>query len=138
MFISSINYAAVFVSALVSMGLGFLWYSPVLFGKPWMKLMKYTEKSMKAAQQKMGPMYGLSFVASLVTAYILSFFINATAVASLLDGFQLAFMAWLGFEATVMLTDVIFGSKKWALFTINAGYQLVSLLIMAGILTYWV
>lgn len=134
-----INLVALIVAGIASMAVGFLWYSPVLFAKPWMKLMGYTSEGMKDMQKKMGPMYGLSFVATLVTVFVLihsttyaaSYLSNMGKMAAYL---MTAFWTWIGFVAPVQMTDVIFGSKKWKLFAINTGYQLVSLLVMAVIL----
>ena len=46
-----INYLAVLIAALASYVLGALWYSPVLFGKLWMKLSKIDPKNMDAAKK---------------------------------------------------------------------------------------
>lgn len=137
-----VNYLAVIVAALASMAVGFAWYSPVLFAKPWMKLMGYSADSLKKAQKAMGPMYALSLAAAVVTAYVLSHSVtlseNFYGYARLMTGLTTGFFMWLGFVAPVQLTDVIFGSKKWKLFAINTGYQLVSLLVMGAILAVWV
>jgi hypothetical protein len=37
----SINLPAVLVATISTMVVGFLWYSPLLFAKPWMKEMGY-------------------------------------------------------------------------------------------------
>jgi hypothetical protein len=37
----SINLPAVLVATIYTMVVGFLWYSPLLFAKPWMKEMGY-------------------------------------------------------------------------------------------------
>lgn len=129
-----VDYLAVLVAAIVSMAIGFAWYSPALFGKPWMKLMGYTEESIKKAQKGMGPMYALSFVLALVTAYVL-FHVMAMSEAffgepPVTTGLMTAFWSWVGFVAPVQATDVIFGGKKWKLFWINTGYQLSALLAM--------
>jgi Protein of unknown function (DUF1761) len=74
-----INLLAVLVAAIATMVVGFLWYSPLLFAKAWMKEMGYdpndkakTEKMKKSA----GPAYGGSFLASLVSAFILALFLH--------------------------------------------------------------
>src|SRR5216684_1584610 len=36
---AGINFWAVLVSAIATMVIGFLWYSPMLFANPWMRLM---------------------------------------------------------------------------------------------------
>lgn len=133
-----VNYLAVILAGVVSMAIGFLWYSYALFGRPWMKLMGYTKESLKEAQKKMGPMYGVSFILSLLTAYVLSHVMalsqNYYQYNMLLAGVGSAFWMWIGFIMPVQATDVIFGGKKWALFAIHTGYQLASMLAMGVVL----
>ena len=133
-----INLLSVLIAAIASMVAGFIYYSPVVVGKPWMKLMGFTEKSMKEAQKKMGPMYALSFVAALVTAYVLAHFVALAdyfyGIDPMATALTTAFFAWLGFVMPAQLTDVIFGNKIVKLFAINTGYQLVSLLAMGVVI----
>jgi len=86
----------------------------------------------------MGKWYGISFVVSLVTAYVLSHVMtlsmNYFHYAKLETGFMTAFWMWLGFMMPVQLTATIFGNKNWKLFGIDTGYQLVSLLGMGIVL----
>ena len=37
MHLHSLNLLAIFVAGLSTMAVGFLWYSPLLFAKPWMR-----------------------------------------------------------------------------------------------------
>ena len=138
MFNIEVNYLAILVAAVANMAVGFLWYSPVLFGKPWMKLMGLTAKHMAAAKKKMGMMYAISFIATIVTAYVLSVVVQTVQALSMVEGLQLAGLLWLGFVGPVQMTDVIFGGKPWKLFFINTGYQLAGLLVMGAILVLWV
>ena len=130
----SVNYLSVVLAAVASMVVGFLWYSPVLFAKPWMKLMGYTSKTMKPDNSTMGKTYIVSFVVSMVTAYVLFHVMVLSAnffqYSALQTGLTSAFFMWLGFVAPVQLTDVLFGKKKMQLFVINTGYQLTALLVM--------
>ncbi len=120
------------------MVVGFLWYSYLLFAKPWMKEMGYTKESMAKDQKKMGPWYAASFVVSLVTAFMLAHVMALSehfyGYTPLTTGLTSAFFMWLGFVAPVQFTDVIFGSKKMKLFLINTGYQLAALLAMGVVL----
>lgn len=135
--IVEVNFVTVLLVAVVSMAIGFVWYSPMLFGSEWMKLMGHTDKNMKAAQKEMGKLYALSFLGALVTAFVLKHFVvQAEAffgVAPLTAGLSAAFWGWLGLVMPVQLTDVLFGGKKWKLFGINTGYQLASLLAMGAV-----
>ncbi len=126
-----VNYVTVLVAAIVSMAIGFVWYT-VLFGKPWMKLMGYTKASMEEARKGMGKTYAINFVLTLVTAYVLFHVIVMSEAyfgnPMVTTGLMTAFWSWLGFIMPVQATDALFGGKPWKLFWINTGYQLVSLL----------
>lgn len=132
-----INYFSLVLAGVASMIVGFIWYSPMLFGNSWMKLSGYTADSLKKAQKEMGKWYGISFVLSLISAYVLSHIMILSeyffGYSQLSTGLTTAFWMWLGFVMPVQLTDQIFGSKKWKLFIINTGYQLTALLLMAVI-----
>lgn len=131
-----VNYLAVLLAGVVSMALGFLWYSPLVLGKQWIKERGFTKESLKKAQKEMGKLYALSFVVSLITAYVLSHVMNLSEYffhyPMIQTGLTTAFWMWLGFIMPVQLTGTIFSDKKnWKLFTIDTGYQLVSLIAMA-------
>jgi len=133
-----VNYLAVLVAAIASMALGALWYSPRLFGKMWMSLMGFTEAHMAEAKKKgMGKSYAIMFVGSLLMAYVLSHWIDATSSSTVGAGFQAGFWAWLGFIAPVTLGSVLWEGKSWKLWVLNNGYQLVLLLIMGALLSVW-
>jgi len=122
----SVNLWSVLVAAIATMAIGFLWYSPILFARPWMVLMGYDpdDKAKLAEMQKgAGKLYVISFVASLVAAFVLSKIIFGLAINSALYGLKVGFAVWLGFVATVQLTDSLFSKKPAKLFLINTGYQ---------------
>ena len=128
-----INLIQCLIAAITSMAVGFLWYSPILLGKPWMKEMGLTADKLKSKQKEMGKLYGLSFIIALITAYLLSYvmLLSESDFGSIItNGITTAILMWLGFIMPVQLTDQIFGSKNWKLFMINTGYQLVSLIMM--------
>jgi hypothetical protein len=147
-----VNLLAVLICAVAAMAVGFLWYSPVLFARPWVQEMGY-DMNDKARMDEMrktaGPAYGASFVGSLLTAAVLGKILNALSRHSevvwhpvanaqpLVYGITLGFAVWLGFVATVQLTGVLFAGQSKKLFAINTGYQLVCYLVMGAILAVW-
>jgi hypothetical protein len=138
--ILGIRLVPVFVAALATMVVGFIWYSPLLFAKPWTILMGYDpndKAKMDEMRKAAGKMYGLSFVASLVSAFVLAKIIDVTSVNTALYGMKVAFAVWLGFVTTVQLTGALFGRQPTKLYLINTGYQLVCYLVMGAILAVW-
>ncbi|OGH30785.1 MAG: hypothetical protein A3J69_01550 [Candidatus Levybacteria bacterium RIFCSPHIGHO2_02_FULL_42_12] len=137
MFGINVNYLVVFIAAVASMAVGFLWYSPILFGKPWLKLMGISNEQAKGMKSKANKAYALSFIGALITSYVLAVVLAYMGMSAVADAIQTGFWLWLGFIAPVMFTSVLFENKPVKLYCINAGYQLTSLITMAIILTLW-
>ncbi|MEM4255256.1 MAG: DUF1761 domain-containing protein [Candidatus Norongarragalinales archaeon] len=135
----SVDFVAVVLAAIASFVIGMVWYSPMLFGKMWMKEMKTSEKEMKKGKKNMTQSFAFAFVGALVMAYVLAHFIAyATGgYPTLMDGITTAFWAWLGFVATVSAGMVLWGGKSWNLYALTAGNDLVSMLAMGAIIALW-
>jgi hypothetical protein len=137
-----INYWAVLVSALVPMVIGFLWYGP-LFGKIWVKLAGISEAAMQQAKEKgMLWAFGFQIVGALLIAFVMAhtlIFASAyTQTSGYMAGLMNAFWSWLGFIVPVTMGPFLWEGKSWKLWALNAGYYLVSMLIMGVILAVWV
>ena len=135
-----VNLWAVLVSALATMVIGFVWYSPLLFARRWMVLMGYDpdDKAKIAEMQKSaGPSYMLSLVASLLSAAVLGKIIVIATINTPLYGLKMGLAVWLGFVTTVQLTNSLFSRQPAKLYAINTGYQLVCYLAMGAIMGAW-
>ena len=135
-----VNPWAVLVSALATLAIGFVWYSPWLFARPWMVLMGYNpdDKAKMAEMQKSaGPSYVLSLVASALAAAVLGKIIAVATINTALYGMKVGLAVWLGFVTTVQLTNSLFSRQPAKLYAINTGYQFVSFLAMGAIMGAW-
>ena len=133
-----VNALAVLVAAVLTMVLGAVWYSPVLFAKQWMAAQGHTPEALEQMKRKgMIRAYAVSFLCYLVTAYVVALFAAYMQAMSFAQGLWLGFLVWLGFAATIGLTGNMFSRKPIAAWVIDAGYQLAYLLIMAVVLTLW-
>jgi len=135
-----VNWIAVLVAGIAAMVVGFLWYSPLLFAKPWAREMGYDlndKEKMKEMQKSAGPAYASSFAASLLSAFTLALIFQGMQVQNMHYALALSFHVWLGFVATVQLTGALFMRQSMKLFGINTGYQLVCYLVMGAILVLW-
>ena len=133
-----INYLAVLISAVVSMIIGSLWYSPLLFGNAWMKAGGMTVKDMDKAKKKgMGKLYFAMFIGALVTAYVLAHFVQYVGASGFFDGMEAGCWLWLGFIVPVLLGSVLWESKPIKYYLINVLYWLVNLTVVGGILAAW-
>lgn len=127
----TVNYTAVVVAAVASFVVGWLWYGP-LFGKTWMKL---TGKTSMGNKDEMPQSMAIMFVGTLVTAWVLSAFLQLTGSTTLQAALPVALWAWLGFQAPEALGVVLWEGKSWNLFFLNAAEKLVSLLVIAAVLS---
>jgi len=140
MTVMNVNLWSVLVAAIATMVVGFLWYSPMLFARPWMIAMGYDpddKPKLQEMQKNAGKSYAISFVASLVSAFILAKIIHIATVDTALYGMKVGFAVWLGFVTTVQLTAKLFGNQPTKLYLINTGYQLVCYLAMGAIIAVW-
>ena len=140
MHMHDLNWLAIFVAAVSTMIIGFLWYSPLLFAKAWTKEMGYDindKAKMEEMRKSAGPAYGGSFVASLISAFTLALILHGMRAESLHFGLMASFHIWLGFVATVQFTGALFAKQSMKLFAINTGYQLVCYLVIGAILISW-
>jgi len=129
-----VNYLAVLVAAIASYAIASVWYA-VIFKKQWMQLTGVTD--MKPAPMSMV----LPFVGSLVMSYVLDHSIvfgnTYTNMSGMSGGLMGGFFNWLGFIAPVTLMGVVYEKRKWALWVLDNGFWLISLLVMGAILSSW-
>jgi hypothetical protein len=131
---STINWLAVLVAALSTFIIGGLWYSPLLFGKAWMKENNLTDEGLKGTN--MGRVFGLAFLWSLVMAINLAMFLNDKNT-DLSWGAAAGFLAGFGWVAMAIFIIGLFERRSTRYMLINAGYMIVSFVIMGVILGGW-
>lgn len=127
------NIVAVLVSALLAFVIGGLWYSPILFAKPWMREVGLSEEQTRQANP--AKVFGFAALATLVMAFNLAAFIgNKSSI-----GFGLFAGAATGLGWVAMSLGVIylFEQRSLKLWLINSGYQVVAYTVMGGVLAAW-
>lgn len=120
--------------------LGALWYSPLLFGKFWMKVVGAEgcdPEEIKAMQKQMAPFYALQFVITVLYTFVLNILlVNATSY----DPYAVALLVWFGFIVPTQVSGVVWGGTKKELWAKQIGvmtsYQLVGILIATFILSF--
>ena len=131
---SNINYLAVIVAALSTFLLGGLWYSPLLFGKAWMRANKFSEEDLQSFSK--ARMFGWSFVFSLIMAVNLAMFLAAPNT-NLTWGMTAGALAGFGWVAMAIAIIGVFENRSWAYILINGGYMTVAFVVMGAIIGAW-
>jgi hypothetical protein len=138
------NWLAILVSVVVSFAIGGLWYGP-LFGRAWRTAIGVAPDA-KPSGTEMGRAFALNILGILLMAFALDHLVIGARILSVNHGepyhptsyaLFAAFLAWFGFVVPILLNGVAFEGRSWRFFGINATYQLISLIVMGLILSYW-
>lgn len=128
--LAEINYLAVLVATVATMILGFLWYSPVLFGHAWVKQQGKKMEDMSGG----GPLtYILTALTALVGVFILALLMTLTDEKTIATGLSLGLLVGLSIAAKIGM-NFLFESKTLGLYFITIGYHLVAYLVAGVIL----
>lgn len=160
------NYLYLALAALVPMVMGFIWYGP-LFGKAWMKQMGFTEESLKGGNMVLIFIlsyvfsFMLAFFLQFLVVHQLGAFSSmmgsgATELTSEAAADYQGFLAKYGANyrsfkhgllhgaltgvfliLPVLATQAMFERKTFKYIAINAGYWIICLGIMGGIVCQW-
>jgi hypothetical protein len=131
MIFSNVNWVAVILSAVASMVVGFIWFSPPLFQKAYLAEIGKTAADASATP----PLnYLISFILAIVEAIFLSRLVRATGEPRVGLGLIAGFLVWLGFVATTSAANTLFGDRTFRLWFIQNGNHLLTLLAMGAII----
>ena len=131
---STINWLAVLVAALSTFILGGIWYSPLLFYKPWMKANGFSDEDLK--QRNQAKVFGFAFLWSIVMSVNLALFLNDKNTDTAW-GATAGFLAGFGWVAMSIFIIGLFEKRSLLYMLINAGYMILSFVIMGLIIGAW-
>jgi hypothetical protein len=129
----SFNYPAILVAALVSFVVGGAWYSPLLFARVWMREAGLDDAALR--QARLGKVFALSFLCSLVMAANLAAFLGAKA--TLAFGAFAGLATGLGWVAMSLGIVYLFEQRSLKLWLVNAGCQVVTCTLMGAVIGGW-
>jgi hypothetical protein len=132
--ISTLNWPAILVAAFVTFLMGYLWYSPLLFGKAWMKEIGFKKDDSK--RPDMTKVLSLFFVFSFIMAFNLAMFLNDPKTNIQMGAFY-GFLAGFGWVAMSIFITGQFERKSTRYMLIHGGYYIVCFILMGAILGGW-
>ncbi|MBP1223647.1 DUF1761 domain-containing protein [Flavobacterium sp. 1355] len=155
-----INFIALLLAALVTLAVGFVWYNPKVFGTIWMRENNLTQEQLRTGN--MLKIFGLTYIFSLmITMTLMSLTIHQSGAVGMVGGPPLldaakpsfaafmadygtayrtfkhgalhGFMAGLFFAFPVIGINGLFERKSWKYIFVHAGFWIVTLTLMGGI-----
>jgi Protein of unknown function (DUF1761) len=109
-----------------------LWYSPLLFIRPWAEMSGVDGEKFRASLPRAIVVDLVSFA---VMALILDQVLHAWGALTIVSAVLCTFMLWLGFVAVTLVHSVTYEHRPLRYYAINAGYRLVSMVAMGVVLT---
>lgn len=155
-----INYFTFLVAALVTLVVGFVWYHPKVFGTVWMRENNFTQDDLRKGN--MLKIFGFTYLFSVMIAMTLMWLTihqsgaigmvgGPPLIASAKPSFQAfmadygtayrtfkhgslhGFMSGLFFALPVIGINGLFERKSWKYIFVHAGFWIISLTLMGGI-----
>jgi len=116
---ANVNWLAVIVGAIVAFLIGWLWYSPMLFGKKW-------AEGNGVALGSASSMPVAAMVSQAIGLLLMSWFVGVTAASNALLTFILAVVAFTVFA----ISGALFIKKPRYVIGVDAGYLIVAAIVM--------
>ena len=133
----NVNIWALLVSTVVSLIVTAIWYSDYVLGKQWRSYITNLFSSAKPSNISIAKMFGVQFVLTLITNFILARALVYTSAFSWSSAFAVAVAVWIGFIAMIEGSAIVWEKKSWKLVAINSGVYLITFIISAIILATW-
>lgn len=137
-----INYWLVLLGVVISVVIGSVWFSPLMFGKLWMRINGVEHKSkeeLRAMQKEMGSAYILQALLSAMQVFAMFLLIELAWPFGFSWVYMVIFL-WMGFVIPIQTGDLLWGNTTKGLrvkkFLVNASYQLITMLII-GFVYMW-
>ena len=132
-----VSYPAVLVAAIAVFVLGWLWYSPLLFYKPWMRLRGMDPVAAMAGAKMPAGKLVIELGRCFVLAYVIARFVALLHLGSWMGAVHFGFFLWIGFPVILLTGSVLWDNIPWKVAAIHAGDWLVKMLVIPIIVTLW-
>ena len=125
-----VNWIAVALCAVSSLVLGGIWYSPMLFAKPWQEAAALSDEQAKSGN--MGLIFGGAFVLSLIAAAVFAVFLGPNfGVGPATAAGLSAGLCWVAASYGI---NYLFERRPLKLWLINGGYHTLQFTLFGAII----
>jgi len=109
-----------------------LWYSPVLFIRPWAEMSGVDGAKFRAGLPRAIAIDIASFA---IMALVLDQVLHVWGAVSIIPAILCTALLWLGFIAVTLLHSITYEHRPLRYYAINAGYRLATMTAMGIVLT---
>lgn len=126
------NFFPMFVAALVSFFVGWIWFGP-LFGGIWMDAMKLSRKERGKKVPILLPLI-FGFLLAIIGTYAIAVFIQSLGISGVSNALLLGLIIWFGFFFTMHFGNGMWENKDIRIFFLYSAHDLVRILLICIIL----
>lgn len=117
----------ILVSATLAFALGWLWYSPMVFGKAWLEAIGKEQGDLQESLAR----YLVTFVGWVVAAFVYSFLLSHGFIHGVKDYIFLSIALWGAYMMPAKAHAIMWGNFNTKLLWIDGGYMLAGYIIFA-------
>ncbi len=128
-----VNLLAILGAGIVGFAISLIWFAPFAFGKTWSRLLGNPQQ--EAAKWHWKNII-LTLVVTMLSAYLLDYFVQFAGAVTWLAGAEVGVLAWLAFLALLELPRANV-QRAPLLYVLDMGQRLVVLAVMGAILGIW-
>jgi hypothetical protein len=127
-----------FAVAVANFILGWLWYSPLLFAKPWAKALKIKmDRKMTDAEKKAMPrLFAGAIISSFAISFVLQVLVHSLNVQGAAAGATLGLLLWLGLSLPFAL-GTLWEKRPGVVVAVNLGNYFVINVGFCTLLAVW-
>ena len=134
--LSSLNWLHVLVATVAYFAIGAIWYSPVLFAKPWQKFVKV---DMNNADNKkgLGAIMFTGFVLTFIICFGLAIMYSIIPVEGTFEAIKFGLFFSVCFCATAISISFIYEKRPLGLHLIDNFYHIIGFIAASIVLVLW-
>ena len=136
-FLSHMNWWAVLVATVAYFMLGALWYSKLLFGAKWAKLVNLDMNNPDLKKGMGGMMLSTFLLMFVVSLGLEVLVVKFNFEQEFLFGIKLGLLTGFAFATTAVSINYVYERRPSNLYLINNGYHVIGHVLVATILVLW-
>ena len=129
------NYLAILVAAIASFLFEAVWYS--FFLNAWLKGIGHNRQWLDMTGVSLWLQCVTALAAAALLAATISAFTQLTGAQTAWRGVKIAAALWAGCVLSTLATEYVFEVRSYAIFSINTGFWLISMMLMGAIVGAW-
>jgi hypothetical protein len=134
--LSHLNWLHIIVAAVAYFAIGAIWYSPALFSKAWVRLVKIDINDSNK-RGGLGIMMFTSFMLIVICCIAMAMLYRLIDIRSAFSAIKFGLFLAVGFALTTISISFVYERRPLGLYAIDIGYHIAGFIVASLILVLW-